>query len=145
MKKNAIFICVIIISTINILSCKKSKSNTDKDCGCNQDSVWHYATYEHFGGFSNYNAWLLYVTKNNQNAWFISVEIPGTNYGAICKICNPDLPQIKALTDTSSRMSGIPIQFAGKLKQLCPDENWGFVTLPETLVANITIDSLKKN
>jgi hypothetical protein len=55
------------------------------------------------------------------------------------------LPQIKALTDTSSRISGIPIQFAGKLKQLCPDENWGFVTLPETLVANITIDSLKKN
>lgn len=142
MKKYALFICITVITVITILSCKKS--NTDQGCGCSTDSVWHYATYDNFGGY-NYNAWLLYVTQNNQNAWFISVEIPGINYGAICKICNPDLAQIKALTDTSSRMSGIPVQFAGKLKQLCPNENWGFVTIPETLLANITIDSLKKN
>ena len=71
-------------------------------------------TYDNFGGFS-YNAWLLYVTLNDQNAWFMSVEIPNSNFGAICKICNPDLPAIKAFTDTSSRKEGIPVHFAGKL------------------------------
>lgn len=115
----------------------------DKGCGCDTDSTTYYVNYDNFRGYQ-YNAWLLYVTKNNQNAWFMSVEIPNTNYGAICKICNPDLPVIRAFTDTSSRNTGIPIKFSGKIKKLCPDENWGFVTLPETLLTYITIDSLKK-
>lgn len=142
-KKFVPSIIAIILIFFMLSSCKKNK-NIDPGCGCNTDSVWHYATYDNFGGFS-YNAWLLYVTLNNQNAWFMSVEIPNRNFGAICKICNPDLPAIKAFTDTSSRKIGIPVHFAGKLKQLCANESWGFTTLPETLLAYITIDSLEKN
>ncbi|MEO6837638.1 MAG: hypothetical protein ABI185_04580 [Ginsengibacter sp.] len=135
-------IIAIVITFFLLNSCEKNK-NIDTGCGCNTDSVWYYATYDNFGGYS-YNAWLLYVTQNNQNAWFMSVEIPNGNFGAICKICNPDLPAIKAFTDTSSRKVGIPVHFAGKLKQLCANENWGFVTLPETILAHIAIDSLQK-
>jgi len=144
MKKYAFFIWIAVMFAITNLSCKKSISNANEDCGCNTDSVWHYTTYESFGGVT-YTAWLLYVTQNNQNAWFISVQIPNANYGAICKICNPDLQAIKALTDTSSKRLGIPVHFAGKLKKLCSNESWGFTTLPETLLAYITIDSLKKD
>lgn len=145
MKRNFIHASIVAILTFFVFSsCKKNNNNIDPGCGCGTDSVWHYATYDNFGGY-NYNAWLLYVTQNNQNAWFMSVQIPSANYGAICKICNPDLPAIKAFTDTSSKKLGIPVHFAGKLKKLCANESWGFTTLPETLLADITIDSLKKN
>ena len=85
-------------------------------------------------------------TTNNQNAWFIGVNIPSTNYGAICKICNPDLPAIKAYTDTNSLKNGIQIVFAGKLRKICSNENqtFGFTVFPETLCSYITIDSLHK-
>ena len=132
-------ICMIFI----FLSCCKTNTTIAKNCGCDTDSDTYYVSYNNFRGYQ-YNAWLLYVTKHNQNAWFISVEIPNTSYGAICKICNPDLPIIRAFTDTSSRNIGIPIKFSGEVKKLCPGENWGFVTLPETLLTYITIDSLKK-
>lgn len=138
-------LCICLITTfISNLSCHKQHALIYPGCGCNTDSVWHYATYQNFGGFT-YKAWLLYVTQNHQNAWFMSVEIPNANYGAICKICNPNLAAIKAFTDTSSKKLGIPVVFAGKLKKLCPNESWGFTTLPETILAYITIDSLKKN
>jgi hypothetical protein len=141
------------MSTINIVSCKKSKSNTDKDCGCNTDSVWHYATYDNFGGFSNYSAKIGYDTVYGNNGWFIGVIVPNTNYNARLKVCNPNLPAIKDITDTIPRENGIPIRgvsiaFAGKLKKLCPNESPCFgcaAYLPETLFAYITIDSLKKN
>lgn len=143
-KKMYLFWFAIAIFLLGSIGCHKSILKTDAGCGCNTDSVWHYATYDNFGGFS-YNAWLLYVTQNDQNAWFMSVQIPNTNEGAICKICNPNLPAIKAYTDTSSKMISIPVHFAGKLKKLCINESWGFTTLPETLLAYIIIDSLKKN
>lgn len=139
-----IFITSVFIVTISSSSCRKS--NIDPGCDCSTDSVWHYATYNNFSGY-DYQAWLNYVTDNNQNSWFIAVNLPTTNYSAILKICNPDLPTIRAFTDTSSRKYSIPIKFSGALKKICPNENqtFGFVILPETLCSYITIDSLKKN
>jgi hypothetical protein len=149
MKKIAYpFLIFVIVIIITSLSCHKS--SIDPGCGCNTDSVWHYATYNNFGGFSSYNAMIGYSTANGNNGWFIGVIIPNTNWNAALKVCNPDLPAIKALTDTIPRNNGIPIRgvsivFAGKLKKTCPNESWAGVTLPETLIADITIDSLKKN
>jgi hypothetical protein len=146
MKKNAIFICIIITCAISFVSCKKSKSNTtDTGCGCGTDSSVYYATYNNFLGYSYNGGLVYYKNTNNQGAWYVGVNIPNTNYYGICKICNPDLPAITQYTDTSTRKNVIPILFAGNLKKLCPNEGFGLYTLPETVLFYITIDSLKKN
>lgn len=150
-----LLIFLIVIITMTSLSCRKPEPNIniasiDSGCGCNTDSIWRTSTYDNFGGFNNYNAMIGYSTANGSSGWFIVVSVPNTNYAAYIKVCNPDLLAIKAITDTIPRNNGIPIRgvsivFAGKLKKTCPHENWaGNVILPETLIADITIDSLQK-
>lgn len=132
----------LLLCTILLTGCKKSKTNL-VGCGCLRGNIKGYVTYGNFGG-QKYNAWLLYVRQNNQNAWFLSVEIPNSNFGAICKICNPNLRAIRSFTDTSSKDLGIPVKVAGTVRDLCDGEGFGFIVTPETLVAYITIDSLTK-
>ncbi|MBC7653265.1 MAG: hypothetical protein H7098_02190 [Oligoflexus sp.] len=142
-KINLLFPILLII--LIVFSCKKT-NKPNPSCGCSSDSSSHYATYNNFGGFE-YQAWLNYNTDNGLNAWFIGVRVPNSSYGAILKVCNPNLKAIRLLTDTSSRKNPIPIKFAGSLKKLCPneDQTFGYTLLPETLCAYITIDSLIKN
>lgn len=130
-------LCILLMG-----ACKKSKDNP-VGCGCENGKLKGRVTYNNFGGH-DYNAWLIYAKEYNQNAWFLSVEIPNSNFGAICKICNPNLPAIKNYTDTSSKERGIPVKVAGTVRDLCEGEGFGFTLLPETLVAYITIDSLTK-
>lgn len=139
-----LFLSIFLICSCLIFSCHKAKSFVDKGCGCNTDSVWHYAYYDNFGGFNDYEAHLYY--NPDYNAWFIGVNIPNTDYGALLEICNQELPAIRSLTDTSSRRYPISIKFAGKLTQLCPDQpaDFGYMFVSETLCANVIIDSLKK-
>lgn len=116
----------------------------DSTCGCKTDSVWHYVTYDNFGGYA-YKAGLFYDTFQKQNDWFVSVGIPGTSNGALLKVCNKDLPAVRTIIDTiSDKYRGVPILFSGKLKKLCPGESFG-IQLPETITAHLVIDSLKKN
>jgi hypothetical protein len=139
------YLLIFVMALGVITSC--SKSNTDPGCGCNTDSIAYYVTYNNFGG-SAYKAGLFYDTFQNQHDWFVSVGIPNTNnYGALLKICNPDLPSIRAITDTmSNKYRGIAILFSGKLTNLCEGESFG-IQLPETLTLtdHVIIDSLKKN
>lgn len=143
MKKIPLFFCIIVISAITQLSCKKAKSNADEGCGCSTDSTEYYATYNSFLG-NSYNGYLNYISDGTQPGWYAGVNIPNTNYYGICRICNLNLPALKAFTDTSSKRYLIPIYFAGKLKKLCPGESFGIYTLPETVFFYIKIDSLKK-
>ena len=136
MKKILTFavLSVIILFAV-FISCRKSSE--DPGCGCNTDSVWHYAYYNNFGGYSSYNANLIF--DSIQKSWFITVSIPNTNFGASLKVCNTDLAAVKSIIDKG----GGSILFSGKLKRLCPNDNFG-MTLPEILNGYIVIDSLKK-
>lgn len=144
MKKYALFIFIMVVSGITILSCKKSKSNADKGCGCDTDSSVYYATYDSFLGYSYVGGLVYYINTYGKGAWYVGVNIPNTNYYGICKICNPNLAVIKQYTDTSDRKNSIQVSFAGHLKKLCGNEGFGLYTLPETVFFYITIDSLKK-
>lgn len=145
MKTAILSLLISVVLVISLSACKKKSSNIDRGCDCDTDSVYHYAYYDNFNG-QPYDAWLNYVTQNGQNAWFVGVSIPNSNYSAILKVCNPDLPAIRVLTDTSKRVYGIHVKFAGRLKKICMSENqtFGFIILPETLCSYISIDSLKK-
>lgn len=129
-----------------------SSDSVITNCGCNSDSVWHYVTYNNFGGFS-YTAMIGFDTVYKRNAWFIGVNIPNENYSALLKVCNPDCPSIKAITDAIPIENGIPVKgvsitFSGKMKRLCPNENQCFgcnLYFPETLFGYIIIDLIKPN
>lgn len=126
----------------------------DMGCGCNTDSVWLTTYYYNLNGYSDYNAILYYDTSFKRNSWFIGVTFPNSIYTLTLKICNPNLPGIKAITDTITRQNGIPVRgikvvFSGKLKKLCLNESpcfgctGGF--FPEGIRSYITVDSLIKN
>lgn len=143
MKKTILFFSFLTIGLL-ILGSRCHKQKMDPGCGCKTDSVWHYVTYNNFGGYA-YRAGLFYDTFQKQNDWFVSVGIPGTNNGALLKICNKELPSVRAITDTiSNKYQGVPILFSGKLKKLCQGESFG-IQFPETITAYLIIDSLKKN
>lgn len=128
----------LVCLVISLGSCKKPENSFDKGCGCVTDSIINSVTYTSFNSF-NYNGVLFYDSAQGLNAWFIGITIPNSNKQALLKICNTNLPTVTALIN----QGGAAVKVAGKLKKLCPDENFGF-QLPETGSYYITIDSLKK-
>ncbi len=132
--------CLLVaIALTFLISCRKPSQSIDKGCGCNTDSVWHYATYNNFGGHA-YEAGIGY--SSYLHGWVIGVIIPNTQYQltATLKVCNTDLPAVKAIMQTGGSAH---ISFAGKLRVPCPEDDFG-PRLPESLTGFITIDSLKK-
>ena len=126
-----------------ITSCSKSNTS-DLGCGCNTDSIAHRVTYNNFGGYA-YVASIKYDTFQKLNDWFISVGIPNTNYGALLKVCNPNLPSIRAITDNMpNKYVPTSILFYGKLTWLCSGEGFGF-QFPETITEHVIVDSIKRN
>jgi len=122
-----------------------------KDCGCNNSTVLSNVTYDNFNG-RVYRAQLFFDTLRHNNAWFISVSLTpnpdGSSNGSLLKICNVDLPAISTITDTlTNKYRGASILFSGKLKALCPGEDFIGVQIPETYISQsyVIIDSLKKN
>ncbi len=162
MKNFILFYCICIFSTICI-SCSKSKTplnvvindttkNVVKDsgCGCNTDTIFGYTTYHNFFGY-DYDGILAYEPTATMPGWFVELVVidpthNNENNEGFLKICNPDLPALKAFTDTSSHKYSIPIRFAGSVKKLCNSEvqNFGLTTIPEVVFFYVTIDSLIK-
>ena len=132
---------ISFVALMIIFSCRKT--TTDKSCGCSSDiTVIHIALNDSVP----YQAWLIYVTQKNLNAWFITVLYSNSNYSALCRICNPDLPEIRAFTDTSSKKYSIPIRVQGEVKAQCDNEvpQFGLTVLPETYCGHIVVDSIKR-
>jgi hypothetical protein len=130
-------VLILLLAIVSVFSCGKS-NKTDKGCGCGSDSAVHYLAYDNFSGFP-YTASCYFDTSNHENAWFIGVSIPNSNYSAWLKVCNPDLPAFVAIREDTSAHVAV----SGKLKLLCPDDSFGF-HLPETLTYFIAVDSIKK-
>ena len=99
----------ILITTTNS-SCKKHKDNIDKGCGCNTATIVQSVT--------DINAKLGYVSDQYVTGWVLSFPA-GNNFSNFCKICNPDLTKLKAITDTMNHASILNVKFSGKAKDLC--------------------------
>jgi hypothetical protein len=141
----------LLVICFCLAECKKSNNThaptpvVDTGCGCNSNSQAAYVTYNNFLGYQ-YNGYLGYIADANVPGWYVSASIVNSNAGAICKICNPELPAIRAFTDTSSKNYAIPVQFEGPIQNLCASDSGGFgiPTFPETIFFYITVVSLKK-
>ena len=142
----------MLLTLLLIIVTMGCEDNTGKkDCGCNNGMVLSNVTYDSFGG-RVYHAQLFFDTLQHNNAWFISVSLTpspdGSPNGALLKICNVDLPAISIITDTlTNKYKGASILFSGKLKALCPGEDFVGVQIPESHISQnyVIIDSLKKN
>jgi hypothetical protein len=152
MKSLQTAVCAFLVVTcFCFANCNKNNNVTtpspivDTGCGCNSNSQAAYVTYNNFLGYQ-YNGYLEYLPNATIPGWYATVGIVNSNDGAICQICNPDLPAIRAFTDTSSKNYPIPMQFEGPIQNLCKTDSasFGLYTSPETIFFYITIVSLKK-
>jgi hypothetical protein len=157
MKKIILLISIIFTIVLTITmhsSCHKNSGypykNSDSACGC---GVVRYITYNNYFG-NSYDANISYDTLIHPNAWVIGVSVPNMNSIFAMKICNPDFSAIKQITDTISKLNGIPIRsvhvnVAGRMRDMCPDEDsrlgYQGVLLPETSFGYITVDAIEKN
>jgi hypothetical protein len=144
-------ILLTLLFMIITMGCEQDAGK--KDCGCNNSTVLSNVTYDNFSG-RVYHAQLFFDTLQHNNAWFISVNFPdsflvgGVPQEALLKICNVDLRAISTITDTlTNKFRGASILFSGKLKALCPGEDFIGVQIPETYISQsyVIIESLKKN
>ncbi len=126
----------ILIFTACFINCHKSTSNKtdDRGCGCITDSIKH--TYINADGLLTHNSLI--------DSWFIKTAL-GNGIYYVCRICNPELKEIKSITDTISGNTFVPVIFTGKIKEACPEELDSIVFLPEIIPCDISIDSIKKN
>ncbi len=144
----------MLLTLLLIIVTMGCEDNTGKkDCGCNNGVVLSNVTYDSFGGRA-YHAQLFFDTLRHNNAWFVLINFPdsllvgGVPQEALLKICNIDLPAISIITDTlTNKYKGASILFSGKLKALCPGEDFVGVQIPESHISQnyVIIDSLKKN
>jgi len=114
-------------------SCKKNQ--VINRCGCNTDSI--------VANFQNKDGILNFYSAQNQNDWFVTIEFPPYSQKYMCKICNPNLSSITAITDTMPKTNNLRVIFSGRITNLCPDESFGFQPA-NVSPFHITIDSLKK-
>lgn len=123
-----------IITGFITSSCKKSKSQniSGDSCGCSSAVVAYTIT----GVQGNVS----YFTNNNK--WIISYD-PSPGFTLIFIPCNTAQDSLRAITDTASHNSRIQVRFSGKIKPICPNENFGIVG--NATFNYLVIDSLKRN
>ncbi len=108
-----LFFLIFLVTTNG---CKKTKP-IDKGCGCNTATIVQTVT--------DINAALAYVNNQGYEGWYLFFPA-GSNFNNQCKICNLNLPKLKAITDTMSHSNTINVKFSGKAKDLCDGESFGF-------------------
>lgn len=129
MKTFITMFCVLIL-----IACHKSETTKEQDdklnCGCDTDSIISISV-DSLG-------WLGYDSVLQKYAIADSVE---HNFINIFLICNPENKAVSSITDTLTSGKPVHVYYSGKVKRKCPDS---ILTIPEVLLLNITIDSLRK-
>lgn len=107
------YLLLIIVLIINSLSCHKS--NINKDCGCNSQTI------------QTINEWKGYLFfDNTQKKYEVQIGSPGGSANYF--ICDTTFPQLQSIIDTNRAIT-YNVIFSGNVKKFC---------VPDSIVAYIS-------